>query len=529
MDKLILWYNQFAMAKTKIFILLSLIIALGFFLRVYNIENAPPGVYPDEAVNGMDAIDAMRGDWQWFYPANNGREGLFMNLIALCFKLFGISVLTLRLPSIIFGTLAILGIYLLAKELFRNPRIGLIAAFLASASFWPINFSRISFRANMLPAILAFSFYFLFRGVRTKKKLDFAIGGLLFGAGLHTYISFRIAPLILAIMLLTLIISRKNFLKEYWKVISVFCVFAALAAAPMLYTFFVSHPEYWQSRTSEISILSPEVNQGNLSGTFFKSFSLSLLKYNFWGDQNWRHNFPPYPLLDPLTGIAFMFGLAYSFLKLLRLLALRFAKKIRDNKMETYAFLLSSFFIMLVPEFMTAEGNPHALRSIGTLPAVFIFSALTLNYFFEYAEDQGSVFKKTIAAIFIIMVITIGLSNAIKYHLVWANKPETARAFDKNLIDISDYLKTLPLSGEKFVVVETMERIPIQLFNYGQPGIEYVYPGQIDYLSPKNIDHFMVILTDKNDEIISRLQSKFPGLNLEERKNSPETSFYTLD
>ena len=151
------------MKKIKIHILLALIISFGFFLRIYNIENAPPGIYPDEAVNGEDALRAnATGDYRWFYPANQGREGLFMNLIAFSFKFFGASIFTLKLPNIIFGTLTILGIYLLAKELFKSERIGLISAFLTAVSFWAINFSRIAFRANMLPTILVFSFYFLF-------------------------------------------------------------------------------------------------------------------------------------------------------------------------------------------------------------------------------------------------------------------------------------------------------------------------------------------------------------------------------
>jgi len=223
----------------KIIGLLLLIIAIGFFLRFYNIDNAPPGVYPGEAVNGEDAVRSINtGDYQWFYPANNGREGLMMNLIAFCFQLFGISVLTLRLPSIIFGTLTILGTYLLGKELF-NTRVGLIGSFLVSVGYWAINFSRISFRANMLPTILVFSFYFLWKGLRTKSWTDFAIGGSIFGIGLHTYIAFRIAPAILVVALISLMLTRQNFLKEYWKKMAVFVLFFLLAASPMLYTFFL--------------------------------------------------------------------------------------------------------------------------------------------------------------------------------------------------------------------------------------------------------------------------------------------------
>ena len=91
--------------KIKIYLLVFLVVALGFFLRVYNINHIPSGIYPDEAVNGEDAYKAnLSGNYQLYYPNNEGREGLFMNLIALCFKFFGINILSLKLPAILFST-----------------------------------------------------------------------------------------------------------------------------------------------------------------------------------------------------------------------------------------------------------------------------------------------------------------------------------------------------------------------------------------------------------------------------------------
>ena len=489
--------------KTSIYILLFLIIALGFFLRIYNIDNAPPGVYPDEAVNGQDALNAnATGNYQWFYPSNQGREGLFMNFIAILFKFFGVSVLTLKLPAIIFGTLTIWGTYLLGKELF-NTRIGLISSFLTAVAFWAINFSRISFRANLLPAVLVFSFYFLWKGLRTRAWADFAIGGFIFGIGLHTYIAFRIAPTILIIALFSLIASRPNFIKEYWRKILIFIVFTAIAAAPMLYTFFYAHPEYFESRSDNISVFSAKVNQGHLAQTFLKSFALSLAKYNLWGDQNWRHNYPPYPILDPFTGIAFLFGFIYVCIKTLGTLFQRIFKKIKNPEMDKYVFLFVWFFAMLAPEFLTAEGNPHALRSIGTLPVVFLFSGITFNFFLEKAEKHTYLFKKLVVGFTVFMLIFIGFFNAIKYHYFWASKIETARAFDKNVMDISDYLKTLPPQEEKYVVTETMQRIPIQVLNQNLPNVYYAYPGQATYIEPKDKNNFIVLFTDRNDDIVN--------------------------
>ena len=523
--------------KRKTYILLFLILALGFFLRVINIDNAPPGVYPDEAVNGMDALNAIEtGQWQWFYEANNGREGLFMNLIAIMFKYFGVSVLTLKFPAIFFGTLTILGTYLLTREIFQKDRLALITAFLVATSFWAINFSRISFRANMLPFVLVFSFYFLWKAIHSRAShteksyanyLYFALGGLFFGLGLHTYIAFRIAPAILVVALLVFIINRKGFLREYWKGLFVFILFTAIAAAPMLYTFYV-HPEYVASRTGNVSVLNPEVNQGHLVKAFLKSLVLSIVKYNIWGDQNWRHNYPPYALLDPIAAIAFTFGFIYAVWKFIHLWSLRIFKKVRGNpKLDIYTFLLCWFFVMLAPEFMTAEGNPHALRAIGTLPVVFIFTALTFEYFFIKSDHYSKLFKKVSVSFLVFILLFVGAFNAVKYHLMWAKKAETAQSFDRNIMDMVNYIKNQPESEEIFVVIESMQRIPIQIFDWNRPNLQYFYPGEIDSINPATPDP-VIMITDYNEEILNKLQIRFPKMELEEKKNEFGMSYYIL-
>jgi hypothetical protein len=518
------------MAKNKTYWLLFFVIALAFFLRVYKIDTIPPGVYPDEAVNGLDALEANdTGNYRWFYETNQGREGLFMNLVAVSIKLFGISTLALKLPAIIFGTFTVLGVYLLAKELFDSRRVGLLSSFLAAVSFWTIDFSRISFRANMVPAILAFSCYFLFKGLRTKKWQDFAIGGLIFGLGLHTYIAFRVAPLILVIMLAVLMLTREKFLKHYWKSILVFVLFAFITAGPMLYTFFVSHPEYWVSRTSSISIFNPEVNKGHFAQVLLKTLGLSLAKYNFWGDQNWRHNYPPYAILDPLTGIMFLFGFIYSIIKTFHFLYLRFSKKIRDTKLETYVFLLTAFFTMLIPEVLGYEGNPHALRAIGTIPAVFIFAGLGFSYFLGQADRYSLTHKKITVGLAVIMLVSIGLFNPIKYFVFWANNPKTAQSFEKTTADIEKYIETVSSGKEIFLVVGNMQRVPPRYFNWGNPNFHDLHPVEIAGIQPKNIQNFIVLFTDyQKDQIIENIKIRFPNMQMEEKKDNLGMSFYVF-
>jgi hypothetical protein len=128
----------------------------------------------------------------------------------------------------------------------------------------------------------------------------------------------------------------------------------------------------------------------------------------------------------------------------------------------------------------------------------------------------------------ILALAFVGIFNPFKYHVFWANKIETARSFEKSLMDISLYLKTTPFSAERYILTGNMQRIPIKLFNQGLPNTYYLFPGQSGDIDPKNPDNLIVIMTERNDEVISGLQKRFPNLNLEEKKDDLGISYYVL-
>ncbi|MCD6086119.1 4-amino-4-deoxy-L-arabinose transferase, partial [bacterium] len=109
------------MTKKNSIIILIIIFLLASFFRFYNLERIPPGLYPDEAANGNDALEALKtGNFKVFYQDNNGREGLFINLISYSIKYLGLKPVSIRIISAIIGSLTIFGIYLLTKTLFLN-------------------------------------------------------------------------------------------------------------------------------------------------------------------------------------------------------------------------------------------------------------------------------------------------------------------------------------------------------------------------------------------------------------------------
>lgn len=327
--------------KHKSLLLLLFIIIIASFLRLYQITDFPPGLYPDEAMNGNNALEALStGEFKMFYPENNGREGFFINIQALSVFLFGNFPWALRLISALFGILTVLGVYLLTKELFsRNKElseeagegkevlqdtskfkipyieaIALLSSFLIATSFWHIIFSRIGFRAIMAPFFLVWALYFLLLAIRKLEgkysywKLGI-IAGLLFGLGFHSYIAYRATPLIvLAIFFYVWLKNKNSFLrKNLCKLFSVFVIASIIAFLP-LGIYFLKNPEDFFGRTSQISVFSSESPTKDLTQNILKTAAM----FNFKSDGNWRHNYAERPQLFWPVGIMFIAGILCS-------------------------------------------------------------------------------------------------------------------------------------------------------------------------------------------------------------------------
>lgn len=505
---------------------LTAIVLFAFFVRFYHIEQIPVGLYPDEAANGVDALHAIEtGRYQIFYPANFGREGLFINIQAFFISIFGNTVTGLKMASILFGTLSVLGIYLLGRELFHRKGAGLLAAFMLAGSYWAINFSRIGFRAIMVTFLLSFAFYFLFRGLRTHKLRDFLFSGLIFGLGLHTYIAFRVAPLILILLLPVLMLSYEKFLKRFWKHGLVFILGALITASPMLYHFFVAHPEDFASRSAHISVFSPDVNHGDLWGTLGKTFSVSLLKYNFWGDQNWRHNYPPYPVLDPFVGTFFLAGFLYVIWQTVTLLGRRLRDGDRDLRLVTNVFLLGSFFVMLIPEFLTDEGLPHALRSIGTQVPVFLMAALPAFWIYNRALRSQAGSRLAFLSILVVALSLGTLFNLTKYFVFFPASSQASGSFNENYRNMAYYLMALPADTHKYVLFdEKGHNNRFDLPVYAHP-IYFLTYGRVENLEIVQEDTIIrrgsvFLMPNYNTAIEKRLLELYPGASVE-RIGSP--------
>jgi len=521
-------------------VFIILIVFLAFFVRIYDIESFPPGIYPDEAVNGMDAVNANEShNWKAFYENNNGREGLFINLIALGFGLFGVSIITLKIWSILFGTFTVLGMIFLGEKLFKSRRAGITAGFLTATSFWAINFSRIGFRAIMLPFVLVWSFFFLIRGIQNKKISDYIFAGIFFGLGLHTYISFRIAPLILIALLIASVLSYKKFLIIHWKGIISFCIATIIISSPMLIDFY-NHPEHFSGRTDQVSVFNPEINKGNLPLTLGKSFGLTLIQFNFWGDQNWRHNLPAWPEIFPTIGIFFLVGIIYFIFDFFRLLWKRIYKGERNKRFVLVSLILSWFFVMILPSAISFEGLPHALRSIGTMPVALLLAVFSLEAVFKWSEKiEKENYKRIIWILLIIIIIGSGFWTVKMYFIDWGKSVEVHSAFDEKYMNMSNYINGLPKENFKYVIdngpgIQMEDGLQasaevVKLFTYQKTNnVIFIKPDfEFDTIKmPAKI-----FLMKYDEVLISHIQGEFSQSIIVKVDNQPEfgTDFIFID
>jgi len=519
------------MAKiNKAIIFLLVILAIAAFFRLWQLDSIPPGLYPDVAINGNEAISSPG---KIFYPENNGREGLFINLIALSFSIFGVTIWSLKIVPAIIGILTVFGLYLLTKELFLKSSekgsryIALLSSFFLAVSFWHTNFSRIGFRAILLPFILVFAFYFLFRGFREKKLQPthrppslqlgpvsyLVISGLFFGLGFYTYISYRFIILLLPLVLITFWFAykRQNLQKQFILHTSYLLLLIFIVALPIA-IYFLQNPQDFVGRATPISIFATE----NPIKEFGKSLILHLGMFNFYGDPNWRHNFAGSPMLLWPIGILFLIGLFYS----LRSIVLQ-SKRL--NETVIFLFLVLWLLIMLLPGILTYEGIPHALRTIGVIPVVYIFAGLggweIYQWFNKNVKD-----KKLLIATSIIFLLMVGFLQFDKYFIKWAARPEVEGAFSKDYVEIGNYLNSLPPETPKYVIVNVPgvpvpypDGIPIpaqtvmfiENIKYGQPRAIYLLPENLDQIEI-NTKTTIIVPMRYDQNLFNEFSQKFP-------------------
>ena len=379
-------------------LLLALIVTLGFLLRFVYLGSVPAGFTPDEANQGYAAHSLLKtglDEWGLRLPLTSFRAfadyraPLQTYLIVPSVALFGLSEFAVRLPSAIFGTLAIIAVYLLANKLFpKTPQgwpkelpwgeinIGHLAALFVAISPWSIQFSRTALEANFASFLFPLGLLFFLKGVRGNSRL-LLLSAVVLGLDLYSYLAAKLfVPLFILAYLIT---SRRQITKDGLRRLLPFLIVFTLFAAPLYIdalfgpgnvrgkdlaiTNFslgnlttISNEQYF----SPLNTISPQLSRifsNKIVFTFqrFIGNYVSYLSPTFWFTEGGREItyavFPGYGLLH---------------LWLLPLIIFAFYR-LFVTKEKNLPLLLFWLFLAIIPAAITKEGyRPNRIGSLLT-------------------------------------------------------------------------------------------------------------------------------------------------------------------
>lgn len=424
--------------------ILAGIILIGCFLRFWHLNVLPPGLFFDEAYNGFDARQLLAGGhWPLFFPANNGREPLFIYLQAISIFLLGPTPFALRFVSAIVGTLSLPIVYFCAKTLFSTERVpfsnarrptlpatwvALIATAGLAVSYWHVSLSRLGFRTVLLIPVSALMVTFFWKAWMGERRLYYGLAGIWLGISMYTYLSARLLPIMLLLFIVTdLLFDRRSLREQRERVLGAGIVFLVglLIALPLIVVL-LTEPDLSSARVSQVSLWAywqPD-QPAQWIHDLAANALLTFRAFYDHGDLALRHNLPGRPANDILMAALFTLGwlsAAFSFVK-----------------RPLSRLLLIWFFVILIPVILSIEA-PHYLRGAGALVPLALFYGsgtetlvgslrrLTQGRLQRSFDSTGAL----LTAILLGLVLVVsGSRTTVDYFYRWAHHPDLGRFFD---------------------------------------------------------------------------------------------------
>lgn len=463
---------------------------IATWLRLYELPVLPPGLNFDEAGSGVAALEILSGAPKLWWRLGGGQEPLWPYLAALSTAILGNAPLALRLPAALSGVLTIAVVYpLLLVFRLGNRRdthlIALLTALGLALSGWHLHFSRLGFRAILLPLLSTLAFYFFWRSLgRSQKSViryflfpsllntSLALSALFTALAIYSYLAARLLPFVpLLYWLLHWLIAkiRQQFasLEKFRpktnpplfpRLLTTYYLLLALFLLPLV-LYFSFNPADFIARSTSVSIFNPAWNQGDFLGTAWRTLITTLgTFFGLHGDPNPLVNLPGQPALPPLLVPFFCLGLLTS---LYRSLFPAFQPSNPPSSPSPHLFLLCWWVVMLLPAILAPEGAPHHLRLIGTIVPTYAFVAIGLTTITStlvnvlrlrfHAPHFIPLLPTTYYLLPTIFYLLLGLQTYTNYFVRWPGSVDFTLPFDLYAVRLAGDIAHAP-PGVAFIL-----------------------------------------------------------------------------
>jgi len=416
--------------KPKFKIIIIFVIAL--VLRLIFLDKNPTFI-SDEASIGYNAYSILktgRDEWNNFFPLVFKSFGeyklpLYIYLSIPTIAIFGLNELGVRLPSALIGSLTVIALFYLVKQLllsfsesnFRDrSAIPILSSLLLAISPWHIQLSRLALEANVALFMTILAATYLLKAIKNHKY--YYVSFILFVLTLYTYNSCRV---FVPLFLIGYFLFYKNEI-VLSKIVKPF-IFTLIFLIPL----FVNGFSGSQERLYKVGIFNDQgiiakINEGRGKCLSTKPQFLCLVIYNkpvFYPlalVKNYLSHFAPDYLFIkgaglaqygvPEQGVLYFWELPFILLGIIFLY--RFKK----------AFLLLFLWISIAPIANSLTGTAHPVRAILMLPVFLILSACGLFYSFNLLKER-KYFNKIYLFLIILVVLTSFCVFTFKYFVLY--------------------------------------------------------------------------------------------------------------
>lgn len=359
----------------KKILILFLVIALGAFLRFYELNNIPAGLHADAASQGYNAYSLLQNGKDRYgelFPTlfrayGSYQPPVYTYLTTLPVSILGNTPFSARFVSAFSGVVLILLTFVFINVLFNIKdkfRLAIIASFLIAIAPWSVFFSRLTVEANLALSIFALSAILFL--VSSRKPSFFPLGCLFLGISTHAYYSERVIAILL--LPISLFLLRSTLIKSKRWIIFGLIIFIITQ---------VPHIQIIQSgafarRFDQVGI---DVSPAGVGKIFIENFSVyySLSNLFFDSDTNLGRTMPGLSVFYSLLLIPYVLGIRYL------------VKNLRQLDARILALLI---IITPIPAGLTGDAF-YPLRALDFLWAITILISIGVYEIYKYIKEKN--------------------------------------------------------------------------------------------------------------------------------------------
>jgi 4-amino-4-deoxy-L-arabinose transferase-like glycosyltransferase len=496
------------------------IMLLALLVRLLSLDMIPTALGGDEGTQGVWALDALTGKLKNpFITGWYDMPTMHFFIVSIFLRFFPIgSVAALRLPYMLLALLSVLWTYLLVRDLWGNRWLAVLAAFALATAHYHIHFSRLGSAQIVDTFFVTLVLWLYIRAERSGSLLTYALCGLALGFSNFFYYGARIIGIILAMFVLYRAVSglvsairarrltdesRATALRSVAGLI-VMGITAGLVVAP-LGLFWINHPATLTSRANAVGIYPSGWMDLALATTGMTEWQLigeqirkSLSAFNFTPDPTFWY-YPQRPLLDAVSGVLFVFGLAYSVAKL---------------RQRPYWLLVAWFFLSVTFGWIMTENPPSSMRMLVVTPAVAILVALGLQQVFRLVRHTAGAVAWLALPLVLFAIAFLNLNfyfreytpdNEYGFVLSQVSTP-LARTLQQRTDDYKAYVFN---AGASYMVLWNGNGV-FNYMLYGKEGVDVTEPltGPPTFVDPARSAVFVFMNPQSSD--IQYVQQAYP-------------------